>query len=74
MKNIVAHLKVENSQQKERKSFLPMVGGWWQEGVRWHKSHISSSYPENISVYHCSVAKATAATHDITSRRLSQAR
>lgn len=50
-----------------------MVGGWGLEGVRLHKSHISCNNPENIFVYHCSVAKATPATYDITSRWLSQA-
>lgn len=79
MKKTVAHLTYSISRWKihsKRKeiSFLPMGGGWWQKGVRQHKSHISSSHPENIFVYHCSVAKATPATHDITSRWLSQAR
>lgn len=50
-----------------------MVGSWGQKGVRQYKRHISSSHPENIFVYHCSVAKATPATYDIMLRWLSQA-
>lgn len=42
-----------------------MVGSWGQEGVRQYKRHISFRDPENIFVYHCSVAKETPATYDI---------